>query len=215
MKLFLISLVVMCFSACKHLTEETSTEVQQTDYQGISVEELLKKAMLQDTMKFDRWEPFISFVSYRSQENKLYAFAITRHTDSTMLISRYALQDSTWKLISSLSDLRGPGVFYHLNVADYDFDGVRDVFITSVTSNGIALSQGNLVITDDIDNILVYHPEADTLYSPIPDPNRKLVMSQKVINCAETGFRNVCDITNKWVKGRLVTTEQNCPCETE
>ncbi|HNK96990.1 MAG TPA: hypothetical protein PKO19_02725, partial [Chitinophagales bacterium] len=107
------------------------------------------------------------------------------------------------------------GVFYHLNVADYDFDGVRDIFITNVTSNGIALSQGYLVIANDAEQRLVYHPEADTLRSLIPDADRKLVMSQMVINCAETGSRNVCDITNKWVDGRLVTTEQNCPCETE
>lgn len=215
MKSFLFGMLIISIAACEHSADETTTEGLQSDIQALTVEDLLKKAMLQDAMEFDRWDPFISFVSYRSVEDKLYAFAITDHTDSTMLISRYVLQDSTWKLLSSLSGLRGPSVYYDLDVADYDFDSVRDIFITNVTSNGIALSQGYLVIADDAEQRLVYHPEADTLRSPIPDADRKLVMSQMVINCAETGLRNVCDITNEWVKGHLVTTTQDCPCESE
>ena len=208
-------MVIICIAACEHSADGTTTEGLQTGTQGLTVEDLLKKAMLQDAIEFDRWDPFISFVSYHSPEDKLYAIAITDHTDSTMLISRYVLQDSTWKLLSSLSGLRGPSVYYDLNVEDYDFDGVRDVFITNVTSNGIALSQGYLVIADVAEQRLVYHQEADTLRSPIPDADRKLVMSQMVINCAETGFRNICDITNQWVNGRLVTTTQDCPCAHE
>lgn len=105
---------------------------------------------------------------------------------------------------------------FQVTYGDYNFDGRKDIYIQRTISNGWPMSRGCLITVNKSSNKLERHDECDDLANMQPDPMRKVVITDSILNC-NTGTREerpqVCKVSNKWKDNKLKKIGSNCRCK--
>ena len=125
-------------------------------------------------------------------------------------IRLFEWMDNEWKLISQLDTFSLFSLSFSINIQDYDFDGVNDIFIIKVVSCGQGAQYGELLTIDPKNNKMILHPEIDGIENLSPDSINKVVLSEEVIMCDAEWNR--CKKTLAWRNNKLVQLKRDCPC---
>lgn len=179
-----------------------------------TIPELMAKALINDTLEYDSWKPFIFFKSGKFlSTTKKNAVLVTCPTDTTYTIKLYSVVHNKWQLSDSVTQLDAYPIFFVPVYDDYNFDGQTDIYIQVNNSNGYCLSRGNLIIIDPLTENLEVHKEARNLANMKPNKETHSVISEELIWCNSNGFKEIGIWTNKWVNGVLKTMKKKYPCE--
>jgi hypothetical protein len=175
---------------------------------------LLASAATLDTFEFDSWEPFLFLKTGNLfSDSAKHAVLITCLTDSIYKLELYSLKNNKWNKMDELDSLEAFPIQFDTKFADYNFDGLKDIYIQYSVSNGYALSYGHLLTLDPKTMQLARHPEASNLGSINPDPETKTVSSEQVIECRNSRETAICTLRSKWETGKLKVIKKDCPCE--
>lgn len=102
-----------------------------------------------------------------------------------------------------------------ISMADYNFDGLQDIYIQSSMSNGIGISRGHL-LTQNADANFTYHNECISLGNMEPDNSTKTINSVEYIYCEDGKNQfpsgSLCKLSHQWKNGKLIQIKKECPC---
>jgi hypothetical protein len=172
---------------------------------------LLDKSFSLDTFEFNNFEPFLFLKTgnFLSQTEKS-AILINCPTDSTYKVELYKTQHDSWEKYDEIDGLEAFPVQFFLDFQDYNFDGHIDIYLQCSASQGYSLSRGHLLTFNSKTNKFDQHPEARDLANMQPNQITKTVISEDAYY-GDKGFQGACDLTNKWINGKLNTIKKKCP----
>lgn len=169
-----------------------------------------------DTFKFDSYDPFLFLKTGQLFTDSVkHAVLITCPSDSIYHLELFSLHNKKWFRKQEIDSLEAFPIQFDIRFVDFNFDGLKDVYIQYSASNGYSLSRGHLFTMDPHTMRLVHHPEAGNLANMSPDPETKTVNSEQVIECGKDQQTAICILRNKWVTGKLTLAKKDCPCEQE
>lgn len=105
---------------------------------------------------------------------------------------------------------------FQVTYDDYNFDGRKDIYIQRTISNGWPMSRGCLITINRRTNKLERHDECDNLANMKPDPKRKLVIADSILDCytnTPVEKQRMCKLFNKWVENKLIPIASGCRCK--
>ncbi len=218
--IFLGILFLSCNDQPKVQQQPPKIETPQSKtYENVSIDslhQLMEQVKHLDNFQYDNPanDPFIflksGFILTDTQKN---AIVIQMPNDSTYTLELYTLKDNQWIRNDSLSNLEGNLVQFYLELKDFNFDRIKDIYLQSSISNGISFSYGNLLTIDPKTYELKLHPETRNLGNLSPDFKSKTLVSERVIQCKENGLWEICTTTHNWHKEKLIYQKEVCPCK--
>ena len=160
-------------------------------------------------MERSRLFPFLYFKSgYLFSPNFKAAISIITDSDSTSKLTLYVIRNGEAEIVDSITDLHLISVAFSTTLKDYNFDGVKDIYIQTSASNGYCLSRGYLITLNPMSLKLQYHPEARELANMSPDFRTKTIISEDVVVSNKTGMPSVINYINTWKNGTLVQLKE-------
>jgi hypothetical protein len=224
---FIPIFLVVSFAACS-APELNQAEIDSASSENTATAVSPLSRTIYDTQLFDSARnlgalEFIrldsaAFLYFRSgkfiEPDVITAIVAADLTDSTIEIQLWSLHMELWTLLSQI-EVRGPGVAFSMNYADYNFDGQTDIYQNISTSNGYPQSYGNLLLVDPITLEMTICHEAAALTNMRPDAHTQRIFSSKVIWCEKNGLKDTCVLTHEWIQDSLLTINTKCPCEPE
>lgn len=172
---------------------------------------LLDKSTSLDTFEFRNFEPFLFLKTGKLLSGtKKNAILINCPTDSTYKVDLYEMLSDKWTKFDEIDGLEAFPVQFFLNFQDYNFDGETDIYLQCSASQGYSLSRGHLLTFNSETHKFDQHPEARDLANMQPNARTKIVISEDAYY-GDKGFQGVCDLTNKWINGKLKTIKKKCP----
>lgn len=142
------------------------------------------------------------------------ALLISNPTNTTYQVELFSYQQEQWQKMDQITVPADP-IAFDIRLKDFDFDGVKDIYIQNATSNGFVISRGELLLVDPIHQTLHLVQSASWLGNLRPDDTTNTVFSEEAIWCAETTFMNTCSSQYHWSKQELVFDQKKCPCVAE
>jgi hypothetical protein len=130
--------------------------------------------------------------------------------DTTISVELYTLNMSGWSLASQKVNLKTSWLMFYPVFADYNFDGINDIYININVSNGNSLSSGYL-FTIGPHNTLISHPETETIRDMTPDNKTRSVKGRKYLGCFN--YDTVYDETYKWKENKLILISKPLECK--
>lgn len=142
-------------------------------------------------------------------QDKKSAVIIYTPTDSTVAVELYSCGQNSWVLLDKKTDLPQNGMNFYTDYSDYNFDGINDIYINVIVSNGLGLSTGHLLTVTE-KGTFVSHPETLEISDMSPDSITRTVNAHEAMYCKDD--RYICNRKYKWENDKLVVASQPCAC---
>jgi len=223
--IILIFIIGLTFFACNNsqtenklaaadslsLDKKVTSEELKPKITADTLYKLLDNALTLDTFEFTNLDPFlfIQTGNFLSTIDKN-AILVSCPTDSTYKIELYSKSNDRWVKNDELDDLDAIAPQFSTHYDDYNFDGQKDIYLQTDASNGYSLSRGHLLTLTPKTKKIENHSETRNLANMQPNSKTKTIISEDVIY-NDKGLQGVCDLTNKWVNGKLKTIKKECP----
>jgi hypothetical protein len=194
-------------------TKKQIVESRPTPVATDTLNKLLDKAIIADSIEFDNYPPFLYFKSGNfvtaTQKNSIIIYI---PDDSTFTIEFYSLSDGKWQKNSELKNIEAEIVAFNSDYKDFNFDGFNDLYIQQNASNGYVMSRGYLITINPKTKELTLHNEVRDEANLTPDAKTKTVYADELVECKKTTFMDVCKRAFKWSGQKLVKKDRTCPC---
>lgn len=146
--------------------------------------------------------------------DRVHAIILSSPTDTTYKLELFGLKKLEWIKNDEIIVESHP-LQFDLEFADFNFDGIKDIYIQCFVSNGYALSRGHLLTIDKNKEEFIFHREFSELANITIDKDKELVFTEEIIWCKSDGKQEVCILTHKWTNDKLILQKRECPCEQE
>lgn len=176
---------------------------------------ILTQHLAEDTFLYQQFYDEMRFkLSYIKTGHFIYpdkksGVIIYTPTDSTIAIELYIFKNNRWFLTDKKVDLQTDWLMFYTNYADYNFDGINDVYINIIVSNGLGLSTGYLLTVNEVGS-LTSHPETIEIRDMSPDSTTKTINAHIGLYCKDD--KSICDEKYQWKDNRLTRISLPCEC---
>jgi len=209
-------IVVSCGRSAK--TNENSSNlakdtILQTDYNLLdTITELFNKALISDTIEFGDFMSkdldILSFLFFKSgniiSKTEKNAIVVTCPKEESYKLKLYSVQNEKWELTDSINLDDVHIVFFDMIFDDYNFDGQKDIYVQTSSSNGYSISHGHLIIINPKTKKFELCKEVREFGNMKIDPKTKTIKSEEV-HLNDYGERYVTIFTHKWENGKFKT----------
>ena len=164
---------------------------------------LLDFAKNVDTLEFQSNEPFLYIKTGNlfSKKEKS-AILVNCATDTTYNIKLYSNIRGRWIKSDEISNLDVFPMQYEVSILDYNFDGFKDIYLNSSSSQGYSLSRGHLLTVNPNSRKFERHLETRNLANLFPDTKTKSVAADDV-EYLKDGNKRILKLIYKWENGKL------------
>lgn len=207
-------ILIMFLMSCKDKTENKvhTWNKNKNDIKIDTLYSLLEVAKTKDTLEFSNQDPFLFIKSGNLfSKNEKSSIVVNCPTDSTYRIELYSLINNDWIKSDELNDLEVPFRQYEIIFRDYNFDNFKDIYLNSVTSNGVSMSTGYLLIVNSNSKKFENHLETKNLKNMFPDIETKSIIVDSVDY--NENKKRVWNLIYKWKNGKLINTHQKIKTE--
>lgn len=129
--------------------------------------------------------------------------AIVVAFDTIVILKIYELKNSQWvKLYQDKENYIGMVDGITAYIEDYNFDGIKDIGIKDLVSNGTSIMQFHLWLTEA--DSFRYIPEFQTIGNPVLNKQKKVI--QGFTACCAFGEMTISDYV--WEHGKLINTRE-------
>jgi hypothetical protein len=222
-QLTFLSLSFFLFACSSKRQPENGQSISEIKKQTIQIKpkitfdtlnNLFNKAIIADSIEFVNGPSILYFKSgYFLTGKQKNAILIYIPDDSTFTIEIYTLSNGKWLKKFDIRNLEARTIAFNTEYKDFNFDGVKDLYIQQDASNGYVMSRGYVITINPGLNKLILHDEVRNEANLTPDPITKTVYADELIECKETLFKDVCKRAFKWRGQKLVKRDRVCPCK--
>ncbi len=178
-----------------------------------SIYNLMDKKLDRPTYFYQEF-PLLFLLSGKILEDSVtHALVVQESFNSSMIIELWQLEpDSIWNKKSDLFLSELPSVEFDPYLADYNFDGIKDIYIPleTVMQDRYPLQKG-LLCTIDSAYTLRSHPEVKTWSNFELGADSTQVLYSESYQVYDNGAKLVCRLKHQWIDKTLVTAGLDCP----
>lgn len=206
-------LLILLFSFCGNRNSADENTVSRMSLAD-TLDLLKERALVMNSLEFLNDSLPMTYLKTGFFLDSLHrtALLIQNPMDTSYIVQLFVEKDNKWIRSDSISGLWGLSANFDVKYQDYNFDGISDIYIQSVVSNGFVVSRGHLLIVDPVLKKLIYQDEANGLGNLMLDAKNKVIYSQEAIidNYGEWKYQMA---TNEWINGKLVTVRKDNPAD--
>lgn len=193
--------VYFLLSSCEEATHTTSQGEVLTN----PVENFKQTILDGDTIHTEYLSKQIPITYFKIgrflNSNILSSILLNSPTDSTYNIELYKWEDNSWTKTNKIT-MFSNSVQFDIDFRDFNFDGIRDVFIQTSVSNGLAISRGEVFLFDNKTGMISKNEELSRLGNLNTDNSTRLITSESAKYC-QNQRRILASSSYKWIGDSL------------
>lgn len=142
--------------------------------------------------------------------DRVHAIILSSPTDTTYKLELFSMKNFEWRKNDEIIVESHP-VQFDLEFIDFNFDGIKDIYIQCSVSNGYPLSRGHFLTIDKNKDKFIFHRELRELGNITVDKDKELVFAEEIISCKPNGKIDLCKLFYKWTNDKLILQKRECP----